>query len=106
MQGAELQAVGTVQMESTCREAVLRWSRVGWGHLGEVGGSGMGTALIFPLCCQALRIAPAVIVKQPWRNQGDNKGGKAVALLVAFILFSFLAREGRNKVGFQVGLLQ
>ena len=62
-----------------------------WGHLGEVGDRARGTALIFPLCCQALRIAPAVILKQPRRNQGDNKGGKAVALLVAFVLFSFLA---------------
>jgi len=58
MQGAELQAVGAVQMESTCREAVLRWSRAGgtWVRWGIGHGE-----LLSSFLCAAKRCASLLL---------------------------------------------
>lgn len=80
---------------------------------GEVGGSSpLVNALFFSLGDpDLLFVSPAVSPKQTpylWQNQEEDKGGKGdfVCGVYLFIYLFIAAWEGRNKVGFQVGLLQ
>lgn len=83
------------------------------GCLGERwgGSSPLVNAVIFSLGDADLLLVSSVSPKQfpyLWQNQEEDKGGKGdfVCGTYLFIYLFIAAWEGRNKVGFQVGLLQ